>query len=201
MDIPTPPIVRRRRFSRSATFKDSGYPLGIHCIGIPFFLWTDQEKKNPDLKVSGDLLSLWHGCPLIKYGLPVYPEIFQHSRSCQLRFPSFCRWTARKVVLKTGLKLNPKKLYGADGYAVKDGCWDKSLSSWIGGERFRQAWSCWLHRNRLRNLNIYRHTYIYIHIYIYILFNIVWIFFHFTQKRSRLNIYKFLIYILFHTLT
>ena len=25
----------------------------------------------------------------------------------------------RKVVLKTGLKLNPKKLYGADGYAVK----------------------------------------------------------------------------------
>ena len=34
----------------------------------------------------------------------------------------------RKVVLKTGLKLNPKKLYGADGYAVKAwilaiGCW------------------------------------------------------------------------------
>ncbi|CAK9094756.1 unnamed protein product [Durusdinium trenchii] len=32
----------------------------------------------------------------------------------------FIKSVVEKVVLKTGLKLNPKKLYGADGYAVKE---------------------------------------------------------------------------------
>ena len=32
--------------------------------------------------------------------------------------------------MKTGLKLNPKKLYGADGYAVKDGL----LGNWCAIE-------------------------------------------------------------------
>ena len=46
------------------------------------------------------------------------PTCGLHERSALSRF-MLLPFAVRKVVLKTGLKLNPKKLYGADGYAVK----------------------------------------------------------------------------------
>mmetsp|Transcript_52106 Transcript_52106/g.97473 ORF Transcript_52106/g.97473 Transcript_52106/m.97473 type:complete len:443 (-) Transcript_52106:95-1423(-) len=84
----------------------------MRSLGYPRLLSMD-NFRTPNFELVADILDwLLHR---FEPGCAIPDDISTESDRVL-----FIKSVVEKVVLKTGLKLNPKKLYGADGYAVKE---------------------------------------------------------------------------------
>lgn len=98
---------RRMSFRELRNFCEMMRSLGYHR------LVSMDNFRTPNFELVADILDwLLHR---FEPGIAIPDDI-----STEAHRVLFIKSVVEKVVLKTGLKLNPKKLYGADGYAVKE---------------------------------------------------------------------------------